>query len=405
MNILMVNVPFSGHVNPTLTLAKELVRRGHNVSYILTNEWRERIEAAGARFIPYLGCEDFKIVFKNGKPKNIFKAVKAWRYAYQTVVAVGAEYDLLIYEFFTFTAFAAAKKVGIRTVRQFSTFAIDKNNISSILAGGSKEVALMNNKLLLGIITKIVCGKIELTTPNIISEITDVPVELNIVYTSAEFQINNSAFDDRYVFVGPSIGERNCGTVIPYDKLKGDIIYISMGTLQNEQLDFYKKCIAAFGNREGVSVVMSIGKNIAVSELGEIPQNCFVYNFVPQLEVLKRSTLFISHGGMNSVNEGLYYGNRFIVIPMDMDQYVVAERICELNLGYRLNISDITPDLLMEKAELLLSDTEAEQAVDKMSKIMQSAGGVGKAADCIEKYIKTNKNILSSPDTARERLL
>ena len=72
MNILMVNEPFSGHVNPTLPLAKELVARGHNVSYILTNEWKERIEATGANFIPYNENADF----------------------------------------FTFVAFAAVKKIG-----------------------------------------------------------------------------------------------------------------------------------------------------------------------------------------------------------------------------------------------------------------------------------------------------
>lgn len=382
----MVNVPFSGHINPTLPLAKELVRRGHNVSYILTNEWKERVEATGAKFIPYIGNENFEIAFKNGKPKNIFNAVKVWKYAYQTIVAVGKEYDLLIYEFFTFTAFAAAKKIGIKAVRQFSTFAIDNENIDSILVSKNKEVALMHNKWLLRLITKFVCGKIELTTSNIISEITDVPVELNVVYTTRNFQVNNTAFDDRYVFVGPSIDERECKTVIPYNKMESHIIYISMGTLQNEQLAFYKKCIAAFENRNGISVIMSIGKNTDISELGYIPQNFFVYNFVPQLEVLKKSQIFISHGGMNSVNEGLYYENRFIVIPMDMDQYAVAERICELKLGYKLDKSNITPELLRKKAEQLLSDTEVEQNVKKMAEVMQAAGGVKMAAERIEEY-------------------
>ena len=52
MRILMVNVPFSGHVNPTLLLARKLVERGHSVSYILTNQWKEKIEETGAAFIP-----------------------------------------------------------------------------------------------------------------------------------------------------------------------------------------------------------------------------------------------------------------------------------------------------------------------------------------------------------------
>lgn len=65
MKILMVNVPFSGHINPTLPLARELVKRGHHVSYILTNQWKDRIEETGAAFIPYKADADYHILFKN----------------------------------------------------------------------------------------------------------------------------------------------------------------------------------------------------------------------------------------------------------------------------------------------------------------------------------------------------
>ncbi|MGN0538105.1 MAG: hypothetical protein ACI4M3_09035, partial [Acutalibacteraceae bacterium] len=64
----------------------------------------------------------------------------------------------------------------------------------------------------------------------------------------------------------------------------------------------------------------------------------------------------------------------------------VAERICELKLGYKLDKSNITPKLLREKVEQLLSDTEVEQNVKKMAEVMQFAGGVKMAADRIEEY-------------------
>lgn len=387
MKILMVNVPFSGHVNPTLPLARELVSRGHNVSYILSAEWKEKIEATGAKFVPYAGGENLKIAFENGKPKNPLQAMKVWKYAYETIVSVGNEYDLLIYEFFTFTAFAAAKKIGINVVRQFSTFALNKENISSILVSKNAEVKLLNNKFIRKLMTKIVCGSIPLVTSDLISEIAEVPVEHNIVYTVREFQINNTSVDDRYCFVGPVMEKRKCEVEIPYEKMEGAIVYISMGTLQNEQLAIYKKCLEAFGNRSGLSVIMSIGKNTDIHALGTIPENFYVYSFVPQLEVLERSTVFISHGGMNSVNEGLYYANRFLVIPMDMDQYAVAKRVSQLKLGYSMDKEDVTADLLRKKVEQLLGDAEVEENVKEMSKIMQKAGGVKAAADYIEKVV------------------
>lgn len=134
-------------------------------------------------------------------------------------------------------------------------------------------------------------------------------------------------------------------------------------------------------------MIMSIGKNTDIHDLGTIPGNFYVYSFVPQLEVLERSTIFISHGGMNSVNEGLYYANRFLVIPMDMDQYAVAKRVSQLKLGYSMDKEDVTADLLRKKVEQLLGDAEVEENVKEMSKIMQKAGGVKAAADYIEKVV------------------
>lgn len=132
-------------------------------------------------------------------------------------------------------------------------------------------------------------------------------------------------------------------------------------------------------------MIMSIGKNTDSHALGTIPENFYVYSFVPQLEVLERATVFISHGGMNNVNEGLYYANRFLVIPMDMDQYAVAERVRQLKLGYSMDKEEVTADLLRKKVEQLLGDAEVEENVKEMSKIMQKAGGVKAAADFIER--------------------
>lgn len=387
MKILMVNVPFSGHVNPTLPLAKELVERGHNVSYILTNQWKDRIEETGAVFIPYKDDADYNISFKNGKPKNFLKALKAWKYVYNTIMDVGKDYDLLIYEFFTFTAFEAAQRLNLKAVRLFSTFAVSRENIGSILVSDNRQVSLLNNKFFAWVATKLVCGNIELSTQNMLTEITDVTVELNIIFTAKEFQKDSNSFDERYVFVGPCLGARSGNIEIPFDKMNEKIIYISLGTLQNNHFQFYKDCIDSFKNKSDVSVIMSVGKDTNIAKLGMIPSNFYIYPFVPQLEVLKRSVLFITHGGMNSVNEGLVFKNSLMVIPLDMDQFAVADRVAELGLGAKLRMNDVTADTLGELTDKIMSDYKMTENVEKMSNILQSAGSVKKAAGLIESLI------------------
>lgn len=388
MKILMVNVPFSGHVNPTLPLAKELVERGHDVSYILTNQWKDRIEETGAVFIPYIDDADYNISFRNGKPKNFLNALKAWKYAYNTIIAVGKDYDLLIYEFFTFTAYAAAQRLNLKTVRLFSTFAVSRENIGNILVSDNKQVSLLNNKFFVRLATKLVCRNIKLTTPNMLTEITDVDVELNIVFTAKEFQKDSSSFDERYAFVGPCLGKRSDNVKIPFDEMNGKIIYISLGTLQNSHLKFYKDCMASFKNKSDVSVIMSVGKDINIDKLGTMPPNFYIYPFVPQLEVLKRSVLFITHGGMNSVNEGLILKNSLMVIPLDMDQFAVADRVAEMGLGVKLKMADVTADTLCDLAYRILSDCKMTENVEKMSNLLQASGNVKRAADLIEGELK-----------------
>lgn len=388
MKILMVNVPFSGHVNPTLALASELTKRGHSVSYILTKDWKERIEESGAEFIPYIGHEEYEITFRKGKPANLWKALKAWRYVYDSIVAVGSDYDLLIYEFFTYTAYAAAQKIGIKVVRQFSTFALNSGITAEVLQSSNLEIKLMKNDFFMKVISKIACGKIKLTTGNIISEIANTPVDLNIVYTTSEFQINSEAFDESYLFVGPAIAPRKINLVIPYGQMQGKIIYISLGTLQNEKKELYRKFMEAFAHVEGISVIMSVGYHTDINELGEIPHNFFIYSFVPQLDVLKHSQIFITHGGMNSVNEGLYYQNKLLVIPMDMDQFSVADRVEELGVGYQLKEKRLDSKLIFDKIKKLEKDSRLAMRVKSMSQHMRDAGGVVMAADKIEKLVE-----------------
>lgn len=102
-----------------------------------------------------------------------------------------------------------------------------------------------------------------------------------------------------------------------------------MGTVHNHNADFYRTVIKALAN-EPVGVIMSIGYNIDAQELGEIPGSFLVEKFVPQLEVLKRTDVFITHGGMNSLNEALYFGVPVVVVPQQIEQGFNMRRLKRL---------------------------------------------------------------------------
>ena len=101
-NILMINLPFSGHVNPTLHLTRELVKRGHQVVYINAEEFREKIEETGAEFIPYINYPEH--------PTQQQKKTKCFRAAYDTALSLSQKFDLLIYEFFFLSGISNCRK-------------------------------------------------------------------------------------------------------------------------------------------------------------------------------------------------------------------------------------------------------------------------------------------------------
>ena len=106
-----------------------------------------------------------------------------------------------------------------------------------------------------------------------------------------------------------------------------------MGTVFNEQPALYEKCFEAFKDVDA-TVVLVVGKKINISQFENI-ENFKLYNYVPQLEVLQHADVFVTHGGMNSSSEALYYGVPLVVIPVTGDQPFVAKRLTEVGAGNR----------------------------------------------------------------------
>lgn len=111
------------------------------------------------------------------------------------------------------------------------------------------------------------------------------------------------------------------------------IIYISLGSIISNR-GFCKECIRAFGGKE-MSVILNTGR-VSPESLGKIPDNIYAYSFVPQLEVLQHADVFLTHCGMNSVNEAMRCGVPMVAMPFINDQIANAKPIVRLGIGKRV---------------------------------------------------------------------
>ena len=130
-------------------------------------------------------------------------------------------------------------------------------------------------------------------------------------------------------------------------------------------------------------MILSIGRTVRKEQLGEIPDNIFIYPHVPQLKILQRASLFITHGGMNSVNEALYYGTPMLVIPVGNDQPRVARQIEDLHLGKYLRRKGLTSSMLREQARMVLQDTSWQERLFLFQERSREAGGNAAIAEMI----------------------
>ena len=355
MNVLMVNLPFAGHTNPTLPLAAKLVEFGHRVTYVNAPEFREKIEHTGAVFVPY-----------NNYPENAseqYKKKNSFLAAFDTVISLTEKYDILIYEMFFYPRIDLAKRMGIPCVRQFSQPAWNENTLDDAPSLFKISAKLIDMQVLP---KKIAKNKGFLNTC-LKDGITKSKPELNIVYIPKQFQKRKEEFDDSYLYVIPTPEVRPGEMAIPYEKMRSPVVYISLGSILSDK-SFYRKCIRAFGGKE-LSVILNTGK-VPPDSLGYLPENIYAYSFVPQIEVLSHTDVFLTHCGMNSINEALCFGVPMVAMPFINDQVTNAEQLVNLGIAKRIH------SLLQNTKEIYSAVMEVARSSSMKAKAMEMKNSI-----------------------------
>jgi MGT family glycosyltransferase len=215
---------------------------------------------------------------------------------------------------------------------------------------------------------------------------------LNIMFIPKEFQAGGDKFDaSRFIFVGPSIQPRPDNSHFPIEQLQGKtVLYISLGTVMNNQADFYNKCFRAFKD-EPWQVVLSMGSQVDPAALDPTSANFIVRPHVPQLEILPHTSLFVTHCGMNSTMESLYYGVPMVGLPQQGEQMMTARRIQELGLGTALDMNTLTVEKLRETVKAAISNPDFRKNAQAMQQHVRNAGGYQRAADAILGYAQSRR--------------
>lgn len=393
--VVFLGHPAHGHINPTLPVVAELVRRGEQVFYYATDLFQAKIEATGATFRSFGPQEIFerKLAYGGmlGGMAGLIEAAE--EVLPDTLSQVRDDQpDYLLLEAHSLTGNLVQQIINRPAMTLCSMFAFNERLIPPpqlvrFLYGQAPAAVALDGLLGLNRYVEVaqrISKQYGVLCPNMIGYLSN-PQPLNIVFTSRYFQIGGDrAFDDSYKFVGPSVMPQASiptNDDFPWDALTGQpLIYISMGTMYNAEAEFYHTCFDAFADSP-YQVVLSIGHRIGDDALRPPPANFIVRRHVPQLALLERAALFVTHGGMNSANEGILFHVPMIVLPQQADHYVVAQRVGELGAGIVLDRSQATVERLKGLAAQVVADPNYKEQCEKIAQTLRDGGGYQRAAD------------------------
>ncbi len=396
--VLFINGGLEGHVNPTIALVEELLHRGEEVIYMTTEAFRDRLEALGASVITFDGAQ-FTAAMRAGEVNNLVGVATGLLRTADIVIPRALEQigngriDYIIHDSMLGSGRILAQILGKPAITSSSTFARSEATVNRMLQDWSQRTSKEAYEKSLEAFFKV--ARTVQSTYNVavgsVYEAYCNPEPLTLVYTSRYFQPEGDHFDETYQFVGPTIRssdeEWNFSDL---DLTAKPLIYIAFGTLFNQAIDFYRLAFAAFADRP-YTIILSVGRQTSIADLGEIPPNFIVRNYVPQVSVLERASLFITHGGMNSTNEGLYHGVPLMVFPQGADQHQVARRIEELRVGAYIQQEGLTAITLREAVDGLINNLEVRRQCGRVAESFRGAMGVVRAVDEIFSYVKDRR--------------
>ncbi|MFF3176551.1 macrolide family glycosyltransferase [Streptomyces sp. NPDC057900] len=384
-HIAMVGVSAVSHVLPSLEVIRELVARGHRVTYANGPMVAERIEATGAELVP---CGTVLPVADNNWPDDQIAAMGLFlEDAVQALPQLRAFYDedpadLYLYDIGAYAARALAESQN-RPLMQLSPTIVGWESYGEEVAaqlwklpGADAYRARFSGWL-------AECG----ATTTDMDVFCSRPANTLALIPRAMQPHGDDVDMDTVTFVGSCTGLRDGeqSWTRPADAER--VLLVSLGSAYTDRPEFYRQCLAAYGDLPGWHVVLQVGRHTDRRELGDIPSNVEVHSWVPQPAILEQADAFVTHAGMGGSSEGLFAGVPMIAVPQAVDQFMNADRLVELGVARRIDTEEATAEALRTALIELVDDPAVARRSARLREEARAEGGTMRAADLIEELL------------------
>jgi MGT family glycosyltransferase len=389
--ILWFYIPAQGHINPTLGVLRALSDAGAHVISVNTADVSAQYTTHDLMFTPYPALEALANVMERASKGSIAGNALALIEIGEGLLPWAIDLvrreqpDLVVFDSLAHWGRLAAECCGVPAVGSVSTFVITGETMRGAPQAQMIGMAWGFARRMPAYwrIARRVKRRYGVQPPSLTGAVASFG-ETNIVYTARIFQPVQARIPETFLFVGASVEGRAERGDFPFDALNGrPIVYISLGTIHNQKAAFYRQCFEVFANRPE-QCVLSVGKATDIAALGAHPANVLVRNSVPQLAILQRAAVFITHAGMNSVHEALWHGVPMICIPQQAEQAIVARQVEKLGAGLAFPSADgsIATETLRDALDRVMGDRARYAAASAhIGDALRAAGGPKAAAE------------------------
>jgi len=414
---------FTGHLNPMTTLGYELQRRGHRVTVVGVLDAQPKTLAAGLEFQAIAESE-----CPQGTMAEMFtqlgklNGLAALRYTIAQIQKQSAIFfqqapgaikeagiDVLLVDQTSPAGGTVAEYLDIPFVSVSSALMINRDlsvpPFNTPWSYSSAWWSQLRNKAGYELLSRV--GKPIKAVVDEYRQKWRLPSQsdFNEYYSQlaqlsqqpAEFEFKRENLPQCFHFTGPYQNPNTREPIsFPFDKLTGQpLIYASMGTVQNRLLGIFQSIAEACQDLDA-QLVISLGGSANPESLQGLPGNPLVVRYAPQLEILQKTTLTITHAGMNTTLESLSNGVPMVAIPITNDQPGVAARIAWTGTGEMIPLNKLNVPKLRSAIQRVLTEDSYKHNAIRLQEAIQKAGGVSYAADIIEEVVSTGKPVLSS---------
>jgi zeaxanthin glucosyltransferase len=415
MRIGFVSLPVPGHLNPMTTLARKLQSRGHDVVFISVADVAPFVEAAGLPFVP---CSEAAYPAGSlGKLVRRLSELSGEDALHFTVNSMMKGYTKSLFESLPDTL----SKAGVDGIvlDQYQPYVelipmhlrmpfVHVSNALHVDYTGRTPICFVDWPYKTGVdararnIEGVRRARILLEPVTAVAQAYAREVGLSVDWNNPhatlsplawvtqcprEFDFGCAPDFPQFQYAGPfHDGRGRMDFGFPWQQLTGKpIVYASMGTLQNGLIDIFRSITqAAIGLKE-LQFVLAVGGQLDSKQLGAVPANVMVVSYAPQIDILRRSSLCITHAGLNTALESLSSGVPMLALPITNDQPGVAARIANKKVGIVISPDQAFPENFVAAIKRVLGDSTFRDNVRRVQEAIRSTDGLSIATDILER--------------------